>query len=382
MDFTCLRNVSKEGITPGVWSTRHDTVGGTIENGYACAAVALLILLIGTPLNLFVVGAIVWNKLYKSAAVIPMLNLAISNVLVCFLILPLIIVSGFSAAFIFGSSDFVRCRICAIGAVNVTLPFVSIYTLAVMSVSRLLYLKFPMRYDSMVTRMRMTVITTSIWIFCFAIALPPFFGFGSVQFAYVVTTCVPLVVGESPIVPNWYYTLVLVFLGAVPVALFVFMYIWIMCIARKYIILNPKKFVTVSEQRSTKTISLTDYHVHENDLEKIINATVKKKQFRLVQVLGAIILTTFVTWIPVILLGIAGAIAGTQSLPTAFFSVSYLCYLCEVILHPLLQIILIYELKETVAKIFLSFKNRMYSVKRSFSPNETQREQLNLTKLL
>jgi len=368
MDFTCLENVSKEEITPIVWSTQNlnRTREHTTNNGYVCASVAVFILLIGTPLNLFVVGAIIWNKLYKSTAIIPMLNLAISNVLVCIVILPFIIVSGFSTGFVFGSSDFVRCKICAIGAANVTLPFVSMYTLSVMSVSRLLYLKFPVKYDSIVTHTRMTIVTIGVWIFCFAISLPPFFGFGSVQFAYVVATCVPLVVGESPIVPNLYYIIMLVVMAAVPIAVIVLMYVWIVCIARKYIVMNPKKFVAVNEERSARNISLTNYRIHEDNSEKIINETIKKKQFRLVQVLGAIILANVVTWIPVILLGIAGAATGPTRLPTVFYSVSYLCYLLEVIIHPLLQILLLYELKETVAKIFRSVKKMMYSVNRRF----------------
>ena len=126
MNFSCIVGLDREDVTPFLWTP---TENGTAEIGYSCATAALMILLFGTPLNLFVILTVLCKKLYKVAAVIPMLNLAISNVLVCLLVLPFVIVSGYSTEFIFGSSDYVRCEVCSLGVANVALPMVSLYTI-------------------------------------------------------------------------------------------------------------------------------------------------------------------------------------------------------------------------------------------------------------
>ncbi len=141
--ISCVVNISTDSITPFSY---HPIENRTIENGYGCATVALILLLFGTPLNSFVAVTIIWKKLYKSAVVIPMLNLALCNLAVCILVLPFIVISGYSTEFMFGSSDYVRCKVCTIGVANVALLITSLYTLDLMSVGRLLYLKMPLHY--------------------------------------------------------------------------------------------------------------------------------------------------------------------------------------------------------------------------------------------
>ena len=213
-----------------------------IENGYWCATAALFILLCGMPLNVFVIGTILWKRLYKSASVIPMLNLAISNLLVCLLILPFVVVSGYSSEFVFGSSDYVRCIFCSIGSVNAILPIVSIYTLALMSVGRLVYLNKPLHYNSIITPARVLTYLAIVWAVSIVIALPPYFGFGSITFSYDISTCVPRIRGETYLAPNVYYLMLLVPIALVPMAVLFIMYTWIVCIACQYILKNPKKF--------------------------------------------------------------------------------------------------------------------------------------------
>ena len=65
---------------------------------------------------------------------------------------PLHYCQRYSLEFVLGSSD--RCIFCSTGSVNVTLSIVSSYTLALMVVGRLLYLKKPLHYSSIVTPAR------------------------------------------------------------------------------------------------------------------------------------------------------------------------------------------------------------------------------------
>ncbi len=355
--ISCVVNISTDSITPFSWTTNHPIQNRTIENGYGCATVALILLLFGTPLNSFVAVTIIWKKLYKSAVVIPMLNLALCNLAVCILVLPFIVISGYSTEFMFGSSDYVRCKVCAIGVANIALPIASLYTQALMSVGRLLYLKMPLHYHAVVTPAKIFVSVVGIWIFSIAVALPPLWGFGSVNFSYTVANCIPLVVGKSHILPNFYYIVMLVVVALLPLTVLITMYIWIVCIAHKYILKNPMKF-TSSHKASKDVISLSEVATKNEEIEKITNQTNRKKQFRLVQLLGAIFLANIITWIPVIALGITGAIAGTDTIPTTFYSFAYLSYLLEIMIHPLLQIALVYELRAIIAKMWLHIKEK------------------------
>ncbi len=355
--ISCVVNISTDSITPFSWTTNNPIENRTIENGYVCATVALILLLFGTPLNSFVAVTIIWKKLYKSAVVIPMLNLALCNLAVCILVLPFIVISGYSTEFMFGSSDYVRCKVCAIGVANIALPFASLYTLALMSVGRLLYLKMPLHYHAVVTPAKIFVSLMGIWIFSIAVALPPLWGFGSLNFSYTVSSCIPLVVGKSHILPNFYYIVMLIVVALLPLTVLITMYIWIVCIAHKYILKNPMKFAS-SHKASKGLTSLSEVAIKNEEIERITNQTNRKKQFRLVQLLGAILLANTITWIPVIALGITGAIAGTDTIPNTFYSFAYLSYLLEIMIHPLLQITLVYELRAIIAKMWVHVKEK------------------------
>ena len=313
MNFSCVVNLDRENLTPFIWTTEQLHENGTIENGYSCATAALLILFLGVPLNLFITVTILWKNLYKSVAVIPMLNLAICYFLVCLFILPLVIISGYSAEFIFGSSDYDRCKVCYLGIANVALPSVSVYTIALMSVGRLLYIKKPLQYHSIVTLRRMVAILAVIWTFSMIVSLLPLFGFGSITFSYVVVTCVPVVIGSSHILPNWYYSLLIITVGTVAIVVLFVMYIWIVCIARQYILRNPRRFVLLYKQSAAEINTLSSDTKSDKTVEKIVHHANKQQQFRLIQVL-VIVLANVITWLPMIVLAVAGAVVHSHSI--------------------------------------------------------------------
>ena len=200
-----------------------------------------------------------------------------------------------------------------------------------------------------------------MWVISVVTVLPPYFGFGSISFSYAISTCVPLVIWNTRGLPNVYYYLILVPIGLVSVAVLFVMYIWIVCISRQYILKNPKRFALLHKQSATQLKYLSKKGPgYDEEMNKIIHSANKQQQFRMVQVLGAIFLTNIVTWIPMFVLMIASVFISTK-LPTFCYSFVYIFYLLEIVLHPLLQIVLIYELKETVQRLWSSFKRRFAS---------------------
>ena len=158
-------------------------------------------------------------------------------------------------------------------------------------------------------------------------------------------------IGNSHILPNWYYSILLVLMWTVAILVIFVMYVWIVCIARQYILRNPRRFAILHKQSAADIGALSEDQRSDEQQEQIVNNANKLQQFRLVQVLGAIIVANAITWIPMIALAVTGAIIGSSRVPALYVSFAYSCYLSQILLHPLLEIVLINELKKSILKI-------------------------------
>ncbi len=319
--------MSKDSLNPYAWIVDHpiDIGVDTVGNGYAVATIISFYMLVGIPWNVFVIAIIFYKRLYTQPILILMLNLTLTNLLLCIFVMPFHIISGFAGEYVFGSSDYERCQVCQTGVLAIILPWVSVHTLSLMSVDRFIYLKCPLIYKFVVTPRKMIVAVVLIWCICISIAIPPLFGFGSISFAYVVASCVPTLVDESHLVPNYFYVILLVMEALIPIIVVFVMYACILCITGRSLVQNSHRVLRVGE----------DQNLH-------------RKEFRLVQVFGAIFTANLVTWMPMVGLAISAAVLG--ELHTFAYSVVYLSFLSETIIHPVIEAILIREMREIIVK--------------------------------
>ncbi len=181
-NFSC-NNKCKWWVSHSAWIVAVSDDDHAGWNGYSSAAFSLLLFFIGIFWNGFVVITILWKRLLTSPIVILMVNLFVTNMMVCVFILPFIIISRFYQEFMFGSTDRVRWGVCTLGIANVLLLFNSILTLSIMSMERFLYLKLPIRYHLVINNKRTIVMICIGWICSILTSLPPLFGFGSVSFS-------------------------------------------------------------------------------------------------------------------------------------------------------------------------------------------------------
>ena len=72
----------------------------------------------------------------------------------------------------------------------------------------------------------------------------------------------------------------------------------------------------------------------------------------MVQLLGLIIGVNNITWLPFTVLALSTSIAGPSAVPILFFFFAYNTYLSAVIIYPILQASLTYEIKEAVLVTF------------------------------
>ena len=335
MNLSCFVEASSNSLTSFRWTNDQEESFG-LGNGYFCASVTLLYFLLGTSWNSVIILVILFKRLWLSCpSVILLLNLVVSNFLVCVTVFPFIVITGFSEEFVFGETDTVRCGFCWLGVLNVTFPVVSIYTLSLLAVDRLIYVKKPLVYSSIVTLKRALLANVIVWVVGIGVSIPPFLGFGTIQFTYVTSSCVPQVVGDSPLGPNFYYALLVAVVSSVAITTLVVAYVWIVLVTKKHLLRKAEYYVaacTVEEAR------------RQIDKESL------KKQFRMVQLFGGIFTANMITWIPMLCLAIAGAIVGLGRIPTAVFSVTYMAFLSEIVIHPILEVILIRDIRNSLVR--------------------------------
>ena len=333
--FSCFVNVSSNSTSDFAWIVEHpeNEVPGV---GYGIAAVVSLLLLLAVPWNLLVITAILRKKLYTQPTVMLLLNLTVTNLLFSLLVMPFSIYVGITGEYVFGNSDQQRCAVCQTGIFVIILPWVSLHTLALISVDRFIYLKRPMKYGTMVTKWRMLVIIAVIWVLCTVLALPPLFGFGKISFSYTVATCTPILVGETHIAPNYYYISILLIEIFIPIIILFIMYVWISCIIRNSLVRKLRRSISISKKpkkaRSAKTVAASRAHA--------------KSQQRMVWLFGAVFTANIITWLPMIGLAISAAVLGTA--PSLAYTIPFLTYLSETVIHPVLEVCLLRNIRVAI----------------------------------
>ena len=339
MEFSCSVNVSRDSVTHSAWSTASEESESTAV-GYVYATVALILFTVGVPLNVFVMIVIFGRRLCKSVPLVLMLNLTVSNLATCILILPFIIVSGYSTEYIFGSTDYIRCKVCSFGILNLCLVLVPEYTIAFMSVERLLYLKLPLKYESVVTPRRAVVVVLLIWIVCILLSVPPLFGFGEVMFFYKIANCVYLTVADGTKEASISFGVIVFLLGFLGLSITVIAYLWIVFIARSSLFKKTDHYAGWSASSQLSADLSEEY--------KQLKKEYHKKQFRMVQLLGLVFGVNAVTWVPFTVLAISVSVIGPFAVPILYFVFTYCMFLSAVVLYPILQTSLTYEMKEAV----------------------------------
>ena len=336
--FSCFVNVSSNSTSDFAWIVKHpnNEVPGV---GYGVAAVVSLLLLLAVPWNLLVIIAILKKRLYVQPTVMLLLNLTVTNLLFSLLVMPFNIFVGIKGEYVFGNSDKQRCAVCQAGIFVLILPWVSLHTLALISVDRFIYLKRPIKYDTIVTKWRVLVTIAVIWVLCTILALPPLFGFGEINFSYTVATCTPILIRETHIAPNYVYISLLVIEGSIPIIILFVMYVWIVYIIRSSLVRKLRRALSLSirkmKSKSVRSIAASKTH--------------SKSQLRMVWLFGAIFTANIVTWLPILCLAITLTILKTAR-SSLVYTFPFLSYMSETVIHPVLVVFLLRDIRSEISK--------------------------------
>ena len=330
-------NISRNSVTPEYWSSH--TINFEYTSGSVTTAVfMLLFMLIGLPGNALIIVSIIQQRLYKEVTHILLLNLAISDFLVCLLIMPFTVVAGFTGDYVFGGSDYTRCQVCQTGVMLTSLAILSVNILALISLDRFIFIKFPLRYENWITVPRVIVAIVLAWIVSILEGIVPLFGLGEIQYAFSFATCVINLNKQTSL----YYGVLLVLLALVPIIVTIVTNVWTACIVRNQIMKvyrTRRSFGNKEELRQ-----------YNQGLRKEIHKKRNRKQLVLRRAFGAILISNIVVWIPCVIHVIVLTIIDTNLVPVAIYCLVFICFLSHTVIHPFVEGCFIPEIKLTIKK--------------------------------
>lgn len=288
-NFSCFNsNLSRDSVTEGVWSLE-PIVSSDAPSLIIVTIFCFLFILLGVPWNLAVIIIIIKKKMYtEEPAVVLMLNLALTNLCLCIYIVPFNLVPGITHEFRFGDSDAVRCGVCQTGVIFVVLLLMLLHNFAVMSVDRLIYIKWAIHYYRIVKPWKLLVVMLVFWMASIVTAIPPVFGFGELQFSTAIGICTIKFSGESNLTKNLYYLGFLLIFIVIPLAILCVTNTWVLFIVQKHV---RKLYINTKAQK--------------RQFRKSFYSEIKRKhnhtQINLVKVYTAIFITFIVTWTPILI---------------------------------------------------------------------------------
>jgi len=354
-DFTCSSpDLSRDTVNESVW-TLHPEDDAHLDSVKTIAAFQIIYLIVGIPWNLLVIGVIVVNKLFSKPAHMLLLNLALSDLLVCVCVMPFNILGALSGRFFLGTSDYARCQICHFYVITiVVMLYASLFIVALMAVDRLIYIKFPLRYQTIMTIRMTLIVLVAIWIICILVGIPPVFGLGEISFSNIVGSCSLVFSAETTVGPSAFYIILLVLVALFPFFTTVIANVWLLCVALKSLRQNFTR-------RMTTTLNLPPVAgppalEHAKSVQKI-KSKYNQQQVRLAKVFGAIFIVNCITWIPIVVISLVSGAIGPSEVPPEAYSVVFLSFLSQPAIHPILETFLVAKVRNSLMK-FVCFWRR------------------------
>ena len=305
------------------WSLRESVVRG----GPAIAFFESLIFCVAVGWNLFIVITYILKyKLLKEPANIFLFSLAITDILICVMVVPFTIVSAAAGEFLIGNNDIGRCIACSTqGFFYILFTILSIHLLAMLSIDRFILLSKPLTYRKYRKPHLAVASVIFVCIWCFLFSIPPAFGFGEWEFNRNFGLCLPR---WSPI-NNLYYMGVVILESLIPIILLLVMNIW----TYKIISLFLKRKMVRRKSFSSK---IED------------NTPSQHQQRQLVKVFGALFIANIITWTPTVIIFISVILTGGDNIPDWTYIIGWLTYLTNPMIHPILEAFFIKELRTRV----------------------------------
>ena len=343
-------NYSRDSLSTEIWTV--DDVYDRIALGVVI--VLIIFMLIGVPWNLIVIATVLKKRLFLQPAILLLLNLAITNFLLCLVVMPLNVIPAIAHEFIFGDTDYVRCLLCQVTGVAINfLLLMSVYNVALLSLDRFLYIKKPLKYEEVVTVKRVVVVLVACWVLFMLFSLLPVFGLGEFSLGSVVSTCTVNFSEYGSNIPYIYFWVFVIAASVLPTIMLLVTNIWMLCIIRKSVL---KYYHRARNRGGGKG---RDMSVHSRLKQKN-----KWNQVRLLQIFGAILCASIITWMPTF---VSIVVLATRTIVLWLIVFGHVTILSQAVIHPVLQVIFLRDIRVEITRPYHYLKGKL--CKSSSPPN-------------
>ena len=333
MDF-CVNSTS-DTITPEIWLLEDRYRNG----GLVLAVFKIVFILLGLPWNILVLFAIIKEHLYHQPTIILLMNLAIADLLIIVLVFPLEITIGIAGEYIFGSSDYVRCRFCTFAIVNTSFTLSSIFTISIMSFDRFIFIYKPLHYEKWITPTRTVVAVVIMWVLTIILSIFPAYKRNLIFYQPLASCIVDISLENSDF---YFITLLLLLVGA-SIVLLIVCNVWVICIVLKNI---------NAIYRTHKSMHTNGHGDHQDirNVRKHHRRQLNQRQLHLFRVFGGLLISNLLTWLPTFIFFFL-VFANTSY--NFFWVSSHLLFNFQVFLHPLVETLLLKEVRDPIKKVVL-----------------------------
>ena len=334
-------NASDDNTTSELWLVEDKT------SAQVAASFLLLILVVGLPWNLLVVGIILKKKLYTQPTIILLLNLVLTDIFILILQVPFQVWVGFNGEYNYGDTDSTRCEVCQFGTLITVFPTTALYTISYMSFDRFMFIYKPLKYDKIITCFRTVLALCLTWIFNALISILPLIGYGNVIFNQYTILCIFDYSHD--------FLIVLLTTTLIPMVPILVCNIWLLCIVQK----NIKAIYSV---RRSPSSAASDQE--EDKFYKAMKKQRHQKELHLVWVFGALMCCNLVTWLPIIINSFLVIVK--IDFPIVYSTTSIVLFTFQTLLHPIVETALIKEVREP-HKIIMLYCCMKFKSKLSFN---------------
>ena len=339
-----LENVSRHDTTSQYWAT----------NSPGVAAVMVIFFLAAVSWNGFILYSMVKlrSKLLRTPAHSIIFSLAVNDLLLSVLVMPVSIITTIAQDYPFGSSDYVRCKVCQHGVIFTILSVGSLHHIALLSVDRFLFIYLPISYKHWVTRGRIVGILIGIWILSTLIGILPIFGFGTVGYSDAVGTCITIFHGETRLTSNIYYVLLVLLEALIPLILIGISNVALLCTARKHL---KKRYIARKQMHNSSAKGSEISNTGNTEVTQEWN----RQQLQLLKIFGALFVGNIITWLPVLGLAIASQAIDFDQVSDDGIAFVYMSYISHALIHPIIESWFITDIRVRAKKLLCFFCNRV-----------------------
>ncbi len=183
-------DLSRHSVSTQHWSTPGflDHFAPAVAAAYACISG------LAFAWNLLVLVALLRKRgaaMSEAPILVLFVNLHVVGLLTAVLVMPLLILPMALQEFPFGSDDFTRCQVCCYSVLLVALSAASLHTVAAIAIDRAIFVQAPFKYEKVVTPLRAFLAAVAVWAISIALALPPVFGYGVIDYDSSLGACLP-----------------------------------------------------------------------------------------------------------------------------------------------------------------------------------------------